>query len=270
MTDTLSIAVAGAAGRMGRQIIAAASTRRHTVTGGSEQAESSDFATDLGVLAGLPPLGRFPTQAVADAAADADTWIDFTRPSATLGALEALRSTSVKTVIIGTTGFLDEEEDALAQHQHRYSIVKAGNFSLGVALLSALTRMAAEKLGEDWDIDILEAHHRHKVDAPSGTALMLGDAAATGRGQSLQDVRLSPYDGADAKRQPGKIGFASSRTGDIVGEHEVRFGSETELVKLSHTALNRRVFAEGAIKAAEWASMQSPGLYGIHDVLGLA
>ncbi|MEM9668237.1 MAG: 4-hydroxy-tetrahydrodipicolinate reductase [Pseudomonadota bacterium] len=270
MSKQLSISVAGAAGRMGRQIIAAAIARDHNVTGATEQADSPNISTDLGALAGLPDLSVTPSTTVEMATVASDTWIDFTRPDVTLTALEALASTPVKTVIIGTTGFSADEDKTLRQYGERFAMVKAGNFSLGVALLSALTRIAAETLGEDWDIDVFDAHHRNKIDAPSGTALMLGEAAAKGRGAPLTNLRSAPYDGTDAKREPGKIGFASSRTGDIVGEHEVRFGSNTELLKLSHVALNRRVFAEGAIKAAEWASGQSPGFYTIEDVLGLS
>ncbi|MEM7663665.1 MAG: 4-hydroxy-tetrahydrodipicolinate reductase [Pseudomonadota bacterium] len=269
MTNTLNIAVAGAAGRMGRQIVAASTARHHIVAGGTEREGSAELSIDIGTLSGTEPVGITPSDTVTAAAANADTWIDFTRPDVTLASLNELISTPVKSVIIGTTGFSETEEAALTRHADRFAIVKAGNFSLGVTLLSALTRIAADKLGEDWDIDIFEAHHKHKIDAPSGTALMLGDAAAAGRGAPLSRLRAAPYDGPEAKREAGKIGFASSRTGDIIGEHEVRFGSETELVKLSHIALNRRVFAEGAIKAAEWAADQPPGFYGIEDVLGL-
>lgn len=269
MTNKLKITVAGAAGRMGRQIIAAATSRGHAIAGGTEASGSPDLSADIGTLAGLAPFGQTPTETALAAAAEADTWIDFTRPDVTLTALDALTSTPVRTVIIGTTGFSPDEEAAVNGFAERFTIVKAGNFSLGVALLSSLTRLAAEKLSTDWDIDIFDAHHRHKVDAPSGTALMLGEAAATGRGAALSDLQSPPYDGPDAKRTAGHIGFASSRTGDIVGEHEVRFGSETELLKLSHVALNRRVFAEGAVKSAEWAAKRPPGLYGIEDVLGI-
>lgn len=270
MTNRLSIAVAGAAGRMGRQIIGAAASRNHQITGGTEAPDSPYLNEDLGVLAGIQLLGSTPSGTISAAAATADTWIDFTRPTVTLAALDGLTSSSVKTVVIGTTGFSSQDEEALARHAERFAIVKAGNFSLGVALLSALTQIAAEKLGDGWDIDIFEAHHRNKIDAPSGTALMLGDAAAEGRGSALEALQSPPYYGPEAKREAGKIGFASSRTGDVIGEHEVRFGSDTELIKLSHMALNRRVFAEGAIKAAEWASDQPPGHYGINDVLGLS
>ncbi|MCF6328551.1 MAG: 4-hydroxy-tetrahydrodipicolinate reductase, partial [Henriciella sp.] len=161
------------------------------------------------------------------------------------------------------------EEAMIVQASKRLVIVKAGNYSLGVNLLEALVRQAALRLGDDWDIEILETHHRRKIDAPSGTALMLGEAAAQGRGASLSDLRSAPYNGPDAKRQTGSIGFAVRRTGDVIGEHEVSFGSDLETITLSHTALDRAVFAHGAIKAAEWAAGQKPGMYGMSDVLGI-
>ncbi|MEL7481887.1 MAG: 4-hydroxy-tetrahydrodipicolinate reductase [Pseudomonadota bacterium] len=269
MTTPLSLAIAGAAGRMGRQLIDSALTRGHAIVGATERADHPDAACDLGVLAGHAAIGRVAQTDVRAAAADAGVWIDFTTPDVTLSALKAFTGTSVKAVIIGTTGFTPDQAAEIEQHASTVAIVKAGNFSLGVAVLSALVRQAASALGEEWDIDIFEAHHRHKVDAPSGTALMLAAAAADGRGAPLSDVQHAPYDGPDAKRAPGQIGFASSRTGGIIGEHEVRIGSETELISLKHTALDRRVFAEGAIRAAEWAVAQPPGLYGIHDVLGM-
>lgn len=269
MTNTLTFAIAGAAGRMGRQLIASALSRGHAVIGGTERSGSPALSTDLGLLAGSGPIGRRPTPHVAEAARGADAWLDFTTPSATLEALDALAGSSVRTAIIGTTGFSGDEARRIDAHSGRFAIVRSGNFSLGIALLAALARTAAGRLGPDWDIDIIEAHHRHKTDAPSGTALMLGEAAATGRNASLGDLRTAPYDGPSSRRAEGAIGFASSRTGGVIGEHEVRFGSETELIRLCHTALDRRVFAEGAIRAAEWASGRKPGLYSLDDVLGL-
>ena len=190
-------------------------------------------------------------------------------PEATIAALDALKATSVRAVVIGTTGFTDAQDGAIQAAASRFAIVKAGNFSLGVNLLQALTRLAASRLGTDWDIEILESHHRLKVDAPSGTALMLGEAAAEGRGKALKDVLAAPYLGTDAARKDGEIGMAVRRAGGIYGEHEVLFGSPRELLRLSHVALDRAVFAEGAIHAATWAADQKPGLYGMDDVLGL-
>lgn len=265
----LSVAIAGIAGRMGRQLSAVAIDRGIRITGGTEVAAANAYGEDIGLLAGRRAIGLRPVADAASAAADAAVWIDFTRPEATLAALKSLATTSVRAVVIGTTGFSAAEEDAIAAAASRFAIVKAGNFSIGVNLLEALTRLAASRLGTDWDIEVLETHHRMKADAPSGTALMLGEAAAEGRGAPLSELRSAPYDGPDARRETGKIGFSVRRAGGVIGEHEVTFGSEKELIRLSHTALDRSVFAEGALHAAIWAAQQSPGLYDMNDVLGL-
>ena len=269
MKTPLSIAVAGAAGRMGRQLIATSLTAKHNITGGTEAAHSPHLSEDLGELAGAKAIGLKPVTDVVSAAATASVWIDFTVPAATLAALESLRHTGVHAVIIGTTGFSPDEEQAIAQAAEHFAIVKAGNFSLGVNLMTALTKIAASRLGPDWDIEILETHHRRKIDAPSGTALMLGQAAADGRGKSLSELQAAPYDGPSAKRERGTIGFAVRRMGDVIGQHEATFGSEKELLSIGHAALDRSVFAEGAMEAASWAMTASPGLYNMHDVLGL-
>ncbi|MCL4124532.1 UNVERIFIED_CONTAM: hypothetical protein GTU68_056900, partial [Idotea baltica] len=166
---------------MGRQLTAAAITTGMTVVGGSETADSGHLSQDIGVLAGGTAIGLTPQSDTVTAAANADIWVDFTRPRASIAALKALAHTRVRGVVIGTTGFSPAEEDEIRQASESLAIIKAGNFSVGINLLQALTRLAAERLGEDWDIEILETHHRRKVDAPSGTALMLGDAAAAGR-----------------------------------------------------------------------------------------
>ena len=269
MSKGLNIAVAGIAGRMGRQIASAALDAGHEITGASEAPGSPHLEADIATLLERQPLGLKPLADPAEAALGADVWIDFTRPEATLAALEALPGAGVKAAIIGTTGFDAAGEAAIAEVAEDIPIVKAGNFSLGVNLLCALTRIAAERLGEDWDIEVLETHHRRKVDAPSGTALMLGDAAAQGRGSDLKTLRTPPYDGPDAKREAGKIGFAVRRSGGVIGEHEVSFGSDMEIVSLAHKALDRAVFANGALAAARWAVRQTPGLYDMDDVLGL-
>lgn len=254
---------------MGRQLIAAALSAGHTVTGGSEAPTSASLGEDLGLLAGSEPIGISASADIETASAGAGVWIDFTVPSVTLSALEVLKATGVPAAVIGTTGFSDEQLAQIEACAADLAIVKAGNFSLGVNLLEALVKQAAERLGDDWDIEIAETHHRHKVDAPSGTALMLGEAAALGRGTPLSELRSAPYDGPDAKRVTGEIGFAVKRSGGVIGDHEVSFGSEMEIVSLRHTALDRAVFAHGAIKAAEWAATQGPGLYDMSDVLGL-
>jgi 4-hydroxy-tetrahydrodipicolinate reductase len=263
---TLKIAIAGAAGRMGRVLTrAAAEDARFKVVAGTARKTSNAIGADLGVLAGLGPLGVAATDDVRTAGAGADVWIDFTSPSATLAALVATPATAA---IVGTTGFTPEQEMAIADTARRIAIVRSGNFSLGVNLLAALVKQAAQRLGAEWDIEISDAHHRRKVDAPSGTALMLGDAAAQGRGMALSDLRLAPYEVADGARREGGIGFSVIRAGGIVGEHDVRFASEREVLRLSHQALDRMVFADGALAAALWIADKPPGLYAMSDVLG--
>jgi len=269
MTDTLSIAIAGVGGRMGRQLVSAALRGGHQVTGGTEAPGSEHLGVDIGSLAGGQTLGSSPVTDPVQAAAGANVWVDFTAPAATLAALEALKLSAVQAVIIGTTSFSDTDKRAITAAAEHFAIVKAGNFSLGVNLMTALTKLAAERLSEGWDIEILETHHRRKVDAPSGTALMLGEAAAEGRGAPLSKLKSGPYDGPDAKREPGKIGFSVRRVGDVIGDHDVTFGSDMELLSLRHVALDRAVFAEGAIYAAKWAAKAEPGLYDMSDVLGL-
>lgn len=270
MTEPLRFAIAGVAGRMGRQLVRSALHRGHEVCGGTELPDSSARDTDIALLAGLAdPVGILPSSDPVDAATEAQVWIDFTTPQATLSALQGLRHSPVGAVIIGTTGFSVHDEAQIAAAAEHFAIVKAGNFSLGVNLLSVVTRLVASRLGADWDVEISETHHRHKADAPSGTALMLGAAAAEGRGQKLKDVRRPPYDGAEARRQPGEIGFAVSRAGGVVGTHEAVFASEAELIRLGHQAMDRGIFADGAVTAGEWAAGRGPGLYDMEDVLGL-
>ncbi len=269
MTDKLNIAIAGIAGRMGQHLVKVAQAAGHRISGGSEAPGSMHLGQDIGVLAGIEPLGIAAHGGIGEAARGADVWIDFTVPKATLAALDILPGAGVAAIVIGTTGFSSVQEAAIAAAAERLAIVRAGNFSLGVNLLQALVKTAAERLGEEWDIEVLETHHRGKIDAPSGTALMLGEAAAEGRGGDPSAMKPGPYDGQNARREAGQIGFAVRRSGGVIGEHEVSFGSDMEIISLAHTALDRAVFAQGAIKAAEWLGGQKPGLYGMSDVLGL-
>lgn len=269
-SDSLRIAIAGVAGRMGRQLVGAALDAGLDVTGGSEAPASDHLGMDIGELAGRRLLNLKPATDPVAAAGNAEVWIDFTRPAATIAALDSLKHTSVRAAIIGTTGFSPSEEAEIDRAAQSLAIVKAGNFSIGVNLLQALTRLAAERLGPEWDIEISETHHRRKVDAPSGTALMIGEAAAQGRGKSLSDLKAAPYNGPDAKRRAGNIGFAVRRMGGVIGAHDVSFGSDMEILSLSHTAVDRAVFAHGALGAAAWAVKQAPGLYTMDDVLGLS
>src|SRR5690349_20191951 len=244
---TLALAIAGSNGRMGRALIDAASQdKRFTIVGATTRGGPGASA----------------------AAANGDVWIDFTTPDATIAALDALGGTKVRAAIVGTTGFSAEQEARIVAHARRIAIVKSGNFSLGVNLLAALVEQSASKLGVDWDIEIFEAHHRRKVDAPSGTALMLGEAAARGRGGQLNDLRATVRDGITGPRKAGEIGFSVVRGGGIIGEHSVIFAGEEEVLTLSHSATDRGLFARGAVAAALWVKGKPPGLYDMQDVLG--
>lgn len=263
---TLSIAIAGAAGRMGRALIRAASADdRFRIVGGAVRPDSSSVGADIGSLAGGQALGVAATDDVRSASSGADVWIDFTSPAPTLAALTLSRA---RAAVVGATGFSPEEDAAISAVAQRLPIVRSGNFSLGVNLLAALVEQAAQRLGPEWDIEITEAHHRRKADAPSGTALLLGQAAAHGRGVSGVDAFVTSR-ATTGPRKEGSIGFSVIRGGGIVGEHDVRFIAEREVLTLSHLALDRAVFADGALAAALWIADKPPGLYSMRDVLGL-
>lgn len=266
----IKIAIAGACGRMGRTLVRVASADPgFKLVGGTERVGSGDIGRDIGEAAGLSANGLKTVPRPDEAGADAQAWIDFTTPAATLAALDALSNTPVRAAIIGTTGLAEGDDARIAMHARRISIVKAGNFSLGVNLMLALVEQAAERLGPDWDIEILETHHRRKVDAPSGTALMIGEAAARGRGAKLNELRQPPYDGPSAKRIAGRIGFAVRRAGSVIGDHEAAFASDEEILTFGHRALDRALFARGALAAAKWTMDKPPGLYSMRDVLGV-
>lgn len=269
MTDLPALAIAGAAGRMGRELVSGAVARNFPISGATEAPGLDVVGAPLCDLVMSGPADVFVVTDPVTAASDARVWIDFTTPAATLAALEALRHTPVSGVVIGTTGFSEAELEAVERASESFAIVKAGNFSLGVAMLCALVETTAARLGAAWDIEVLETHHRRKMDAPSGTALMVGEAAAKGRGVSLETLKSAPYDGPDALREEGRIGFSVRRAGGVVGEHEAMFASDREILKLSHTALDRAVFVDGALQAAQWVSGQAPGLYAMTDVLDL-
>jgi len=266
----MKIAVMGAAGRMGRELLRAiAATPGCEISGGTEPKGAPAVGQDLGDLAGTGRLGIAVSDDAAAVIAASDAILDFTTPAATL-AFAKLAAEHGKVHVIGTTGF-DASADAAIQDAARHAtIIKAGNMSLGVNLLAALVEQAAKALGpEDFDIEVLEMHHRHKVDAPSGTALLLGEAAARGRDIGLRENSVRVRDGVTGARQPGTIGFATLRGGSVIGEHSVIFAGGGERIVLSHHAEDRSLFASGAVKAALWAQGRKPGLYSMRDVLGL-
>ncbi|WP_099865826.1 4-hydroxy-tetrahydrodipicolinate reductase [Pararhizobium haloflavum] len=267
----LGLVVVGAGGRMGQtliRVIAAMDGVR--LAGAVERQGSSDLGRDAGEIAGSGKLGVALTDDLDTALAGADGIIDFTTPEAT-SAFAARAAAGGLIHIIGTTGCNEDVERAISQAAEKARIVKSGNMSLGVNLLSVLVEDAARALeAADWDIEVLEMHHRHKVDAPSGTALLLAEAAARGRAIDLAEKSVRVRDGHTGARPLGTIGFATLRGGSVVGEHAVLLAGEGETIELTHKASDRAIFARGAIKAALWASRQQPGLYSMLDVLGLA
>jgi 4-hydroxy-tetrahydrodipicolinate reductase len=266
----MRLVIAGAGGRMGRALIhAIAATKGVVLAGAVEAADSAVIGRDAGELAGFGPNGIKVVSDVAPLLEAADGLIEFTSPAVTLALAELTASAGIVHVI-GTTGHSAEQEAVIAKAASRATIVKSGNMSLGVNLLAALVKRVAQTLGEDYDIEILEMHHNKKIDAPSGTALMLGGAAAAGRGVDLAQRSVRGRDGLTAARSPGDIGFASLRGGTVVGEHSVIFAGPAERVELTHRAEDRMIFARGALHAALWARGKNPGLYSMANVLGLA
>ena len=240
------IGIIGAAGRMGRAVVEAIEGRSEAMPGGA--ADQGDDA--------------------AEAARASDVLIDFSTPDALAANLDAAKAAGVG-IVIGTTGLGAQHEAAIAEAAKAIPVLRAANMSLGVNLLAHLVREAAARLGPDWDIEIVEMHHRHKVDAPSGTALLLGRAAAAGRGVDLDTASERGRDGITGARQEGAIGFASLRGGSVAGDHLAIFAAEGERIELGHRAESRAIFAAGAVKAALWLAGKPAGLYSIDDVLGL-
>lgn len=265
-----SILVAGAGGRMGKAVVAEVlKTPGATLAGGFERSGGADVGKDMGALAGLDAIGLAVEEGPDKGLNRAAALVDFTAPAASIANARAAAARGVAHVI-GTTGFSSEDEEAIAEAAKTVPIVKSGNMSLGVNLLTALVECAAAALGEEYDIEIFEAHHRWKVDAPSGTALMLGRAAAAGRNVSLEDRGAGLDAGRGGERRPGDIGFSVFRGGGVVGDHRVSFAGADEIITLSHAAIDRALFAKGAVAAALWAIGKPPGLYSMRDVLGLA
>lgn len=245
MAGLVHIGLAGARGRMGRAVSDVLDTRSDVVV--AARFDRTDHP-DLSVC---------------------DVVIDFTEPAASVELAERCADMGGPALVIGATGFTAEQDAAIEKAAERIAIVKSGNFSLGVNMLIGLVAQAARRLpAADWDIEVVEAHHRMKKDAPSGTALMLGEAAADGRGHDLSEVRGRIREGIGDERPVGEIGFSAIRAGGIVGEHQVIFAAQDEILALSHSARDRALFARGAVLAGLWVKGRSPGLYGMQDVLG--
>jgi 4-hydroxy-tetrahydrodipicolinate reductase len=266
----MRLIVAGAGGRMGRALTRAISEVPGAVLTGALEAPGSEFlGQDAGVLAGLPANGVKLSADLWSLSANADGILDFTVPRATIANI-AIAAERGLVHVIGTTGLSASDDAVIKSVTNRAVVVKSGNMSLGVNLLAALVKQVAKSLDENFDIEIVEMHHRAKIDAPSGTALLLGEAAATGRGIPLDGHSARGRDGHTGARRPGDIGFASLRGGTVTGDHSVIFAGPHERVTLSHHAEDRMIFAHGALKAALWAHGKQPGLYSMMDVLGLS
>ncbi|MGE6784961.1 4-hydroxy-tetrahydrodipicolinate reductase [Ensifer adhaerens] len=268
--NDMKLVVVGAAGRMGQTLIrtvhAMDGVRLHAAV---ERPGSAFIGRDAGELAGLGPIGVPVTDQPLEAFVEAEGVLDFTAPAGTVE-FAGLAAQARIVHVIGTTGCSSDDEAKIQAAARHARIVKSGNMSLGVNLLGVLTEKAARALGPaDWDIEILEMHHRHKVDAPSGTALLLGQAAAAGRDIALAEHSVRVRDGHTGPRPVGTIGFATLRGGSVIGEHSVILAGEGEQVTLSHSATDRSIFARGAVTAALWARSQKPGFYSMLDVLGL-
>lgn len=264
------IVVTGASGRMGQMLIRLVADHPEVrLAGALERPGHAWLGRDVGEAMGGAPLGVTVSDDAVAVIAQAQAVIDFTAPAATVAFAE-LTAQARAVHVIGTTGLEQPHLDCLRAAARHAPIIRAGNMSQGVNLLLGLTRKVAAALGTDWDIEVVEAHHRHKVDAPSGTALMLGEAAAEGRGTRLAELRTAAREGITGPRREGSIGFAAIRGGDVVGEHDVIFAGAGERIVLRHLATDRAIFARGAIRAAIWGQDKGPGEYDMQDVLGLS
>ncbi|MGB0466227.1 MAG: 4-hydroxy-tetrahydrodipicolinate reductase [Pontibacterium sp.] len=265
----IRIAVTGAAGRMGRANIEAIQQADGVTLGAAVvEPNSSLIGADAGEVAGLGKLDVKIVGSLADAVNDFDVLIDFTAPQVTLSNM-AVCAANGKQIIIGTTGLTDEEKIELNSYADKMGVVFASNMSVGVNLCFKLLAMAAKALGDDYDVEIIEAHHHHKVDAPSGTALSMGEAVADALGRDLKECAVYGREGQTGARTQKEIGFATIRAGDVVGDHTVLFATEGERVEITHKASSRMTFAKGAVRAAKWLNGKANGVYDMQDVLEL-
>jgi 4-hydroxy-tetrahydrodipicolinate reductase len=272
----IRIAIAGVAGRMGRTLVQAVTEREQAVTeksaavvaAGITLPDDPQAGTDIGLIAGVGPLNVVASTSLQACIDDFDVLIDFTSPTATLEHLEQCKQAG-KAIVIGTTGFTAGQKQQISDAGHRIPVVFAPNMSAGVNISLKLLQLAARALGDDVDIEIVEAHHRHKKDAPSGTALRMGEVIAEALGRNLDEVAVYGREGITDERDRKTIGFATVRGGDIVGDHTVIFAGMGERLEITHKASSRMTFASGAVRAAIWLGDKPAGLYSIDDVLGL-
>jgi 4-hydroxy-tetrahydrodipicolinate reductase len=266
----VKVGVVGCAGRMGQMLLKMLiNAPGIVVVGGSERRGSIALGQDIGALAGADPLGISVGDDPSLLFETSDVVVDFTNPTATVQHAQMAARTGCA-LVIGTTGFDNDQLNSLYRAAQRAPIVLAANMSLGINLLQQVVEEIARILDTDWDIEIVEMHHRAKIDAPSGTALALGEAAARGRGQNLRRISRRSRDGQVGPRVKGEIGFAALRGGDVVGDHTVIFAADGERVEITHRAGSREIFARGAVKSVLWAAGKKPGLYSMRDVLGFS
>jgi 4-hydroxy-tetrahydrodipicolinate reductase len=264
---TTRIAIHGAAGRMGRAVIQAAlATPGVNLVAAIDRQDNPELGEDVGNVVGQPDVGIAVGYVIDPTAEPFEVLVDFTQPEATLGALELCRANR-KAMVIGTTGFTAAQRQAIADAAKDIPICTAANFSIGVNVVLSLLGDAARLLGNGYDVEIVEAHHRHKTDAPSGTALAMGDEVAKALGRNLKECAMYGREGQVGARQAQTVGFATVRGGDVVGDHTVMFLGEGERVEISHKATSRLNFAQGALRAACWLAGRKPGLYSMQDVL---
>ena len=265
---TIKIAITGAAGRMGKTLIEAVSLNPNAQLAAAIERPGIDaIGADSGELAGLGKNGVAIVGDIAEVINDFDVLIDFTAPVATVANASACAQASKK-IVIGTTGCTDDDKAAIANSAAQTAVCMATNFSTGVNLCFKLAKEAAAILGDDYDVEIVEAHHRHKVDSPSGTALSLGEAVAEGLDRNLQEVAIYGREGQVGARPDKEIGFATVRGGDVVGDHTVMYLADGERVEITHKASSRMSFARGAVRAAVWLAGRDHGLFDMQDVLG--
>lgn len=263
----MKIGIVGCTGRMGRAIVEEILLNDNCELSGGAVRASSDFVgMDVGTLAGVEPVGINASGSLDKLFDDSDAVIDFSNPTTSIKCAE-IASSKGKVHVIGTTGFSEEEKNQLAKFAENSTIIWSANMSIGVNVLSAITEQVAKILDEAFDIEIVEMHHCHKVDAPSGTALLLGEAAAKGREVNLESVACKSRDGIVGTRPRGEIGFATLRGGDVVGEHTVMFAGDGERIELTHKASSRKIFAKGSVRAALWAKDKKHGFYSMKDVI---
>ena len=270
MTKKIDIGILGADGRMGQAVMRSLETDLHLrLTVAITSDDSPNLGKDAHKVANLRPVGLMLSSNISEGLDLCDVLIDFSHPEATLNVISLMKQSRCNTLITGTTGYSKKQEKEFRVGAKGHTVLQSGNFSPGINILQALVKIASEKLNDKWDIEILEMHHNKKKDAPSGTALMLGSAAADGRKVKLEEKISTSRASHSKARKKEEIGFAVLRGGGVIGQHEVRIANDQEMISLKHDAFDRDIFAKGAVNAAVWAHNKEPGIYSMKDVLNI-